>query len=72
MKLYFALLLLFSATNIFAQETVSPAPPQSQPIAITGATIHVGNGEVLTNATVVMNNGHITAVGSNAVIPAGA
>ena len=55
-----------------AQETVYPAPKQTQPIALTGATVHVGNGQVLNNATVLMTDGKITAVGTNVTIPAGA
>ncbi|MFL5741368.1 MAG: amidohydrolase family protein [Flavisolibacter sp.] len=71
-KIFFNLIgtcLLFPA---MAQETVYPAPKQSQPIAITGATVHVGNGQVLNNATVVMVDGKITAVGTGVTVPAGA
>jgi len=70
-KIFFSILsFCFLAAN--AQETVYPAPKQTQPIAITGATVHVGNGQVLNNATVVMVDGKITAVGTNVNIPAGA
>ena len=70
-KIFFSILgFCFLAAN--AQETVYPAPKQTQPIAITGATVHVGNGQVLNNATVVMVDGKITAVGSNVSIPPGA
>ena len=55
-----------------SQETIIPAPKQVQPVAITGATVHVGNGQVLNNATIVMTNGKITAVGTNVTAPAGA
>lgn len=69
--------LLTYLTAIFAltassQETVYPAPKQSQPTAITNATVHVGNGQVLNNATVVMVDGKITAVGTNVQVPQGA
>lgn len=65
------LLLLFSF-SLFAQETVYPAPKQSRPMAITGATVHVGNGQVLENATVLMTDGKITAVGTNVNVPSNA
>ncbi|HQR01895.1 MAG TPA: amidohydrolase family protein [Ferruginibacter sp.] len=50
----------------FAQETISPAPAQKEAIALTNATIHVGNGQVIQNGTVVFKNGKITEVGANA------
>lgn len=66
---FFAIIFFLKAS---AQETVYPAPKQAQPIAITGATVHIGNGQVLNNATVVMTDGKITAVGTNISIPSGA
>lgn len=47
---------------MFAQ-TPAPAPPQKGPIAITGATIHVGDGTVIENGVVAFADGKITAVG---------
>lgn len=41
-----------------------PAPEQSEPIAITGAIIHVGNGEVIGEGIITFDDGVITAVGS--------
>lgn len=58
-----AFLLTFSL-SVFAQQT--PASPQSEAISITGVTAHIGNGTVIENATVVFENGKITAIGSNA------
>ncbi|HZH66034.1 MAG TPA: amidohydrolase family protein [Flavisolibacter sp.] len=55
-----------------AQETVSPGSKQSQPIVITNATIHVGNGEVINNGSIVIVEGKITAVGTNVTVPANA
>ena len=46
----------------YAQANISPAPKQSQPIAITGATIHIGNGTVIENGTLVFDNGKIISV----------
>ncbi len=65
-------ILSFSFLAAHAQETILPAPKQSQAIAITNAIVHVGNGQVLNNATIVMDNGKITAVGSNVAVPSGA
>lgn len=41
-----------------------PAPEQSEPIAITGAIIHVGNGTVIGDGVITFDDGIITAVGS--------
>ena len=65
MKKYIALIATVISFQLHAQPTISPAPKQSQPIAITNATVHVGNGTVINNATVLISDGKIVAVGSN-------
>ena len=65
-KIIFYTLCIFIATNITAQETMSPAPAQKETIALTNATVHVGNGQVINNATVIFKNGKITQVAANA------
>ncbi len=55
-----------------AQSNVLPAEKQKVPIVITNATVHTGNGEVLENASIVIVDGKITAVGKNVSVPAGA
>ena len=72
MRIYFLLIATVTTLQLFAQETISPATKQTQPIAITGATLHIGNGQVLFNATIVFTAGKITAVGSSVNIPADA
>jgi imidazolonepropionase-like amidohydrolase len=49
-----------------------PAPPQTQPIALVGATVHPVSAAIIPNATVVFESGKITALGENVTIPAGA
>jgi imidazolonepropionase-like amidohydrolase len=49
-----------------------PAPPQTKAIAIKGATIHPIIGPDIPNGTIVFENGKITALGADAVIPSGA
>ncbi len=51
-----------------AQETVYPAPPQKSTFALTNATIHVGNGEVIQNGMVLVSNGKIIDVRPTAPI----
>jgi imidazolonepropionase-like amidohydrolase len=65
-KIFFYTLCIFIVTNISAQETMSPAPAQKETIALTNATIHVGNGQVINNGTVIFKNGKITEVGAAA------
>jgi imidazolonepropionase-like amidohydrolase len=70
-KILFYILFLFSL-NASSQETVYPAPKQDKPIIIQNATIHVGNGQVIENGSVLITNGKITAVGKNLSVPSGA
>jgi imidazolonepropionase-like amidohydrolase len=46
-------------------------PPQSQPVALRGATIHTVTNGVIQNGTIIFDGGKITAVGANIPIPAG-
>ena len=64
-KIIFYIACVLAITNVSAQETILPANAQKETIALTNATIHVGNGQVINNGTVVLQNGKITAVGSN-------
>lgn len=59
----FIIALLVGATS-WAQQT--PAKAQSEAISITGATAHIGDGTVVENATIVFENGKITAMGADA------
>ena len=54
--------VLFS-TFSYAQQT--PAPKQSQTISIVGATAHVGNGFIIEDATIVIENGKIKNIGTS-------
>lgn len=64
MKKIFIIISLFLASHARAQETIYPAPPQTKPVAITNATIHVGNGQVINNGSIVFSNGKIEFVGA--------
>ncbi len=73
MKKIFSIILMSCVVmKVSAQETVYPAAPQSQAIALTNGTIHVGNGQVIEKGTVVFEKGKITAVSSSATAPANA
>ena len=66
--------LISAVTYLFvaAQPNVLPAVPQKAPVVIKNATVHTGDGNVIENATIVIENGKITAVGNDVKIPAGA
>ena len=60
--------LLPSSATAQVRMTVSP---QSQPIALQGATIHTVTNGVIENGTILFNNGVITAIGTDVQLPAG-
>ncbi len=64
-KIIFYIGCFFAITNVFAQETILPGNAQNETIALTNATIHVGNGQVISNGSVVLKNGKITEVGTS-------
>ncbi|MDB5198073.1 MAG: amidohydrolase [Chitinophagaceae bacterium] len=63
-KIFIALTLFTQVCK--AQETIYPAPEQKGTFFITNATIHVGNGQVISDGTIKVTNGKIESVGSNA------
>lgn len=66
--LYISVLTLL-LTKASAQDDVYPAAKQSKKTAITNAVIHVGNGTVIENGTVVFDNGKITYAGTASGAP---
>ncbi len=54
-------ILVMSAFEVFGQ-VVAPAPPQSQPIALVGATAHIGNGEIIERSVIIIIDGKISEV----------
>ncbi len=63
-----AVLLAPAAADAQVRMTV---PPQSQPVALRGATIHTVTSGVIENGTILFENGLISAVGANVQIPEG-
>lgn len=71
-KIFLAILLTGSMLGANSQANVLPATAQKAPIVIKNATVHTGEGTVIENATIVIENGKITALGKDVKIPAGA
>lgn len=60
-------------TRLFLLASLVAAPSQAAPIAIIGATALTGVGEQrIENATIIIDNGRITAIGTGLAVPAGA
>jgi imidazolonepropionase-like amidohydrolase len=62
------LLLILTASAIFAQDDVYPTKDYKGSLFITNGTVHVGNGQVIENATIEVNNGKIVQVGQNIAV----
>jgi imidazolonepropionase-like amidohydrolase len=60
-----------SAPLALSAQVRMTVPPQSQPVALRGATIHTVTNGVIQNGTIIFDAGRITAVGANIPIPAG-
>jgi adenine deaminase len=54
-----------------AAQVPIPAPPQSGPIALRGATIHTVTNGTIENGTIVFDGGVITAIGVDVTLPPG-
>lgn len=69
--------LAFAASTMFAAgvaqaQVMMPVPPQDRAVVLRGATIHTVTNGVIQNGTIVLNNGKITAIGTNVPVPPGA
>ncbi len=58
--------LLTGASNA---QTPAPAPSQRQPLLISGGTAHIGNGKVIENSVIIIEEGRITFAESAAILP---
>jgi imidazolonepropionase-like amidohydrolase len=64
-KIYSTILALSVAVGLIqAQDVVYPTNHYNGRLFITGGTVHVGNGTVLQNATIEVNNGKIVNIGA--------
>ncbi|POY35584.1 amidohydrolase [Solitalea longa] len=69
---YISIILLALGSLSARAQTPVPAPKQSKTIVIVGATLHIGNGTVVNNGSLVLENGKITSVGTGISVPANA
>ena len=66
-----AIYMTASVPNALSAQVGRTVPPQSERIALRGATIHTVTNGVIQNGTIIFEKGKITAVGANIAIPAG-
>lgn len=59
------------SSPVFASDQI-PAPPQKQPIALLGGTIHTVSGFTISNGTILFDKGKIVDIGENVSIPSDA
>jgi imidazolonepropionase-like amidohydrolase len=69
MKFKYLAIAFFLSFKTIAQ-VPAPAPPQTRPMLLTGATLHVGNGTVIERAAVAFDKGKITYAGPATGAPA--
>ncbi|MBX2921920.1 MAG: amidohydrolase family protein [Chitinophagaceae bacterium] len=70
MRRIFLFLLLSCIGYVgMAQDDIYPAKEYKGLLFITNGTVHVGNGQVLENTTIEVNNGKIVRVGQNIPVP---
>jgi imidazolonepropionase-like amidohydrolase len=70
-QIIYTLFFAISSISAFAQETMHPSPAQSKTIVISGGTIHVGNGTIIENGTLVLEKGKIKSVSATPVTISG-
>jgi imidazolonepropionase-like amidohydrolase len=61
---YIYLLVFQLLTNTIFAQNQAAGSPQTKAIALTGATIHTANGQVIPNGVIVFNKGLITVIGA--------
>lgn len=71
MKYPLGLLIFLLVCTCVRAQNPTPAARQLTPFAVTGATIHVGDGTVIENGTLLIDDGKIAGVGANLNVPAG-
>ncbi|MFM7838293.1 MAG: amidohydrolase, partial [Chitinophagaceae bacterium] len=70
-RTFFSVSILLLTAQLFAQDNIYPAPPLEQDLLITNATIHVGNGTVIPNGSILISKGRIQEVSRQTIEPKG-
>ncbi|MFQ5629503.1 MAG: amidohydrolase [bacterium] len=68
----FLTLVLLYALAVAQNSAQIPSPPQSQPVALIGGTVHPMSGPEIEGATILFDKGKITAIGKTVDVPSDA
>lgn len=68
-KYIFFIVSILSTAAGYAQDDVYPAPPNKGVFFIKNATVHTGNGQVISQGTIKINAGKIEHVGADIIVP---
>lgn len=71
-KIFYPFIALLVSTSVNAQETIYPAPANTETFFITHGNVHVGNGQIISNATIQITNNKIVKLGADVTPTAGA
>jgi len=69
-NIYLNALLLLVICSFQAKAQQTPANPQTEIISIVGATAHIGNGDLIEEATLIIENGLISEIGETSTTKA--
>ncbi|MGB3799888.1 MAG: amidohydrolase family protein [Lewinella sp.] len=70
-KYQLALLFTVVVYSCALAQNPIPARAQQSPFAVVGATVHVGDGTVIEDATILVSNGRIESIGTTTAVPTG-
>ncbi|HTN07947.1 amidohydrolase family protein [Agriterribacter sp.] len=68
-KIFFLAAILSLTLSVHSQDDVYPAKAYKGLLFITNGTVHIGNGQVLDNATIEVKDGKIVRVGTGIAVP---
>ena len=63
-KIILCICIIALGNMLHAQDDIYPAKKQNGLIIITNATVHVGNGQILDNTNLEIQDGKITKIGN--------
>ena len=69
-NIFLSIIIVLVSATAYCQPDIYPAPENKGTILLKNATIHVGNGTVIDNGSILIRNAKIERVGTNIEAPA--